>query len=359
MRFKTISLACIFCLFTNLFLTAYQHQFIDLEKNYSSFVIETKKIEIPGYPNACNGSIVQWQDGILMSFRDIYDPIVNNSSENSGLGYSNIGLIWLDSNFDPIGEPQFLQFEAFSSLPSMPEDPRLIIVNGDLYMVYSDNSEIEPNDERTRIYIAIIGYDGISFSVQNEVCLTHFERSKLYAREKNWVPFVYDQQLLLAYSLLPHRILYPRLNTGFCNTIYLTRGLILWNWGKLRGGTPALQIDDTNYLAFFHSSLSIATVQSQGLTIPHYFIGAYTFNSDPPFQITQISYTPIIGPGFYNGLEYDSFWNPVRVIFPCGYIFDQHYIWLSYGRQDHEIWIVKMDKTKLLKSLTSVETRQL
>jgi predicted GH43/DUF377 family glycosyl hydrolase len=359
MKFKVIALTCVFCFFATLYLTAVQPILMDLEGNNSNFILKSTKIEIPGYPNACNGSIVRWQGGVLMSFRDIYDPIITNPCDGSGLGGSSIGLVWLDSNFHPIGEPQFLEFEAFSFLPSMPEDPRLIVVNDALYMVYSDNAEIEPGVIGTRTCIAHIGYNLGLFWVQSDDCLINFERNERYLREKNWVPFAYDNILLLAYSLLPHRILLPMLGTDSCTTIYLTRGLIHWSWGILRGGTPGLQIDETQYLAFFHSVLEVPTVHSHGLTIPHYFIGAYTFNSAPPFQITQMSASPIIAQGFYNGLEYEPYWNPVRVVFPCGYIFDDNYIWLSYGRQDHEIWIVQMDKALLLQSLIPIQTRHL
>ena len=123
------------------------------------------------------------------------------------------------------------------------------------------------------------------------------------------------------------------------------------NW---RGGTPGLIIDGSQYLAFFHSSKVMPTVHSNGDNILHYFIGAYTFAQHPPFEITQISPEPIVGRKFYNGTIYTPYWKPVRAIFPCGYIFDGSYIWIAYGRQDHEIWLAKLDKEGLLNSLVPV-----
>ena len=36
---------------------------------------------------------------------------------------------------------------------------------------------------------------------------------------------------------------------------------------------------------------------------------------------------------------------------PCGFIANSDYIWVTLGRQDHEIWIIKLDKFKLMQSL--------
>ena len=98
----------------------------------------------------------------------------------------------------------------------------------------------------------------------------------------------------------------------------------------------------------------MSTVHSEELDMPHYFMGAYTFSQHPPFEITKISPEPIVCHGFYDGLKYKPYWKPVRVVFPCGYIMNEHYIYVSYGRQDHEIWVIKLDKHKLKNSLIPV-----
>ena len=85
--------------------------------------------------------------------------------------------------------------------------------------------------------------------------------------------------------------------------------------------------------------------------MPHYFRGAYTFSRHPPFEGTAVSPQPIVGKGFYHGPIYERYWGSVRVVFPCGFIYDENYLWVSYGRQDHELWIAKLDKKKLLESL--------
>lgn len=320
---------------------------IDLEEQAQDFIITTKRIVLPDYPYAFNPSIIRWHDKLLLSFRVIPDP---KHSFNSWLG-----LVWLDEHLDPIGEPQQLQLRSpQSTIPSRAEDGRLVMIGQTLYFVYSDNEDPAITRGGFRMYIAQLEYDGQNFMPIHIERLTYFEDNNEKRREKNWVPFDYNGTMLLAYSLAPHKILCPLLDgTQHCKTLISSESPIDWQWGDLRGGTPGL-IDGNHYLAFFHSSKKMATIHSQGKEMPHYFMGAYTFARDFPFTITSISPEPIIGKQFYHGDHYKPWWGSVRVVFPCGFVFYGDYIWLAYGREDHELWIAQLDKKKLYESLIPV-----
>lgn len=323
---------------------------IDLEQRAQDFVLETKKIEIPGHPLAFNPGIIRWQGRLLMSFRIIPDPKQSFNAE--------IGLVWLNENFQSMSEPQLLNLrDEFSSVPCRAEDARLISISKKLYMVYADNAEHKLSKGGFRVYIAELHYDGEHFILGHTECLHCFEKESRQVREKNWVPFNYQENLLLSYSLVPHLIFYPRLDgSGICDTLSRITHSITWDWGELRGGTPG-QIVDDQYLAFFHSSKDMATLHSDGKKITHYFMGAYTYSSSPPFEITAISPEPIVGKNFYKGTKYKPYWKPIRCIFPCGYVFNDKYIWIAYGRDDHEAWVAKLDKEKLLKSLKELNQK--
>jgi predicted GH43/DUF377 family glycosyl hydrolase len=88
----------------------------------------------------------------------------------------------------------------------------------------------------------------------------------------------------------------------------------------------------------------------------HYFMGAYTFSSTPPFEITSISPDPIIGKTFYTGPAYKT-WKPLRVVFPGGFVCYKDSIWVVYGKQDFEVWVVQIDKEKLFKSLKPIKRK--
>lgn len=318
---------------------------ICLECNHQSFVLETKQIFLPEYPHAFNPSIIEWGKGFLLSFRNIPDLKRKYNSD--------IGLVQLDRKFNPIGSPQILDLRKGSQLPCRAEDARLIYLEDRLLIIYSDNPNIKLTGGGFRMHIAELIFDGLSFHIENCERLETFEGMRSMTREKNWVPFINNGILLLAYSIYPHKIFQPLFEDGKCATISSSNRPISWKWGELRGGTQALQIDK-EYLSFFHSSKNMATVESEGQNIAHYFIGAYTFSPEPPFDITLISPEPIIGEGFYTGKKYKPYWKPLRVVFPCGYVQDEKFIWLVYGKQDHEMWIAKLDKRGLLDSLVPV-----
>ena len=337
------ALACLLLLIGGVH-AGWSDPWIDLEEELGQpFVVHNQKIDIPGYPTAFNASIVRWKERLLLSFRII--------PSRSFSFVSWIGLIWLDDNFHPVGLPQVLQTrDRFSFVPSRAEDARLVTIGDRLYMVYSDNPYPMICRGGFRVYVSELLHDGKAFTVSGTECLSVFEGENKDKREKNWVPFDFNGQMYLAYSLQPHRILQPFHGRGECQTVSCSQSAIEWDWGVLRGGTPALP-SRGEYLAFFHSSKDMASAHSDGKTIAHYFMGAYTFEAYPPFAITGISLQPIIGKDFYHGPAYRPYWKPVRVVFPCGFVQDDDHVWVAYGKQDYEIWIAKMEKKGLYESL--------
>jgi len=221
-------------------------------------------------------------------------------------------------------------------------------------MVYDDNTDEVISKGRFRIFIAELTLEGKTININSIDCLTKYEGEDKSIREKSWVPFEYHNNLMLAYSLNPHIIFYPILDNGECQTIARSKADINWKWGVLRGGTQGLLINDHQYLAFFHSSMFMVTTHSVK-NMTHYFMGAYIFESEPPFAITHVSPAPIYGKNFYDGTIYKHYWKPIRAVFPCGYIMNDTNIWITYGRDDHEMWIVKLDKEGLIQSLGAVQ----
>lgn len=295
------------------------------------YILETKRIHIQGYPEAFNPCIVKWNDRLLMSFR-ARDPITKTANL--------IGFTWLDAKFNPVGKPELLTFQDGVYM----QDPRLVVIGQKLFMAYSDLK-----NQKRKMCMAEILHDGVRFFAVDPDCYLDYDGDPENKFEKNWVPFDYQGQMLLSYSLSPHKVFLPIHGENRCITLETNQDTNTWAWGTLRGGTPALLVDN-HYLAFFHSSIPLATVQSDGKSMFHYFMGAYIFEKKPPFAIKKISPYPLIHKDFYNGTAYQT-WKPLRVIFPCGYIHNDKYIWISYGRQDNEAWIVKLDKAGLYESL--------
>jgi predicted GH43/DUF377 family glycosyl hydrolase len=315
----------------------------DLESNIQNFVLETKKIDIPGYPDAFNPSIIRWNERLLMCFR-IRDPIT--------LLTHRIGLVWLDAEFNPLTPPQVIEMASQEALFfGQTQDPRLVKIDQHLMIVFNAFFKTSLGTNRRMAYSKLVEDQGVFFA-DPPIYLLDFENEDPKKQEKNWIPFDYNGELFFNYSIEPHRVLQPIADTNSCATFSQTSAHIKWNWGILRGGSPAEKIND-QYVAFFHSVKDMVSLQSKGLRIIHYFMGAYTFNTEPPFNVTKISPEPIVGKNFYNGPAYDT-WKPLLVVFPGGYIHDENHIWIAYGRQDHEVWIVKLDKEVFLNSLLPV-----
>ena len=193
--------------------------------------------------------------------------------------------------------------------------------------------------------------------------------------QKNWSPFevtsagsyTHEHKLLFIQSITPHRIVEPE-PTGSKNHVYgqvvaeTNYGNIknitdIWKWGELRGGTPALFLEDSQfYLSFFHSSNDPPTT---GDVLRTYVFGAYTFCSKPPYRILSMSSIPITHDSMFQGPWTNlplSFYHIDYVSFPMSFIVDGDIIYLTYGKQDEDGWIAKVSKMGLLGSLTAVNS---
>jgi predicted GH43/DUF377 family glycosyl hydrolase len=320
---------------------------IDMDTMNKDFILERKKIEFSDYPDAFNPSMIKWKGKILMSFRT-YVPETKSTNP--------FALVWLNDDFEPISVPQVFQLPFHNPvLPSKQRDPRLLAIDDRLFVIYNNILENVINREIRRMFIVEFYYDGKKFTAGQPECLYHFDESNDNRYEKNWVPFEYNKELLLAYSIIPHRIVRPVRGQNGCEEIVTTTGKVKWDWGPIFGGTQAF-LDGDHYLAFFHSWKDFASIQSNGRKISHYVMGAYIFDAHPPFAITAASPNPIVAEHFYRP-PYHKTWKPMRCIFPAGLIIEKDHVWICYGRQDHEVWVAKLDKKKLLDSMVPVKQK--
>lgn len=303
----------------------------------------SRRILLKEFPNACNPSIIKTEYGILLSFR------VPRSFHEFWI--NEIGVVLLNDSFEPISSPQLLWIRSTEVYPPYYQDCRLFRYNGKLYILYGDCNDfnfpahLNPfATSKEYMNIAELKYENGKFTVVNPIKLTYLQKLNHQQREKNWVPFEWNGKLLLSYYPSPHEIMEADLSSGLCQHLCTTTPRIAWNWGTIRGGTPATLVNG-EYLTFFHSSLRMKS-KASGTTKPHYFMGAYTFSSQPPFAITRISALPITAKGMYTRTDYAAL-----VIFPCGYFVQGENVYVSYGRNDREVWVAEISLQKLLSSL--------
>lgn len=333
----------LFVSFNSLFLNL-----LDARQNeQSQIVLATKKIELEEFSGAFNPSLVKTDYGFLLTFRYCLHP--------SYPWISYIGIAKLDEKLNLISKPQLLNTrEDGAKIQSQAEDARIFAMGTKIYVIYNDNEEfVNPSSgQRRDIFIAEVVDDCGELKLKKPLKITHKTKYANKNWQKNWVPFVWKEQLLLGYSIVPHEILAPNMNTGVASIKDISKIKNIWKWGELRGGTPALLVDG-DYLSFFHSAKIHATKASSYIPMHHYYMGAYLFSSKPPFKIKKISPSPILTDGFYTPSEQGK-----RVIFPGGFAAVNDLIYLAYGKDDIEVWIATIDKKKLIKSLKSTKKKR-
>lgn len=319
--------------------------FDELLAKEKKIVIAKKRIHLEDYPDAHNPSIIKVEQGYLLAFRYIPDldfqPWV-----------SYIGVVLLNDAFDPISTPQLLTTRTkYSPTPSQSEDPRLFTYRGRIYVLYNDNIEIinPATWERRDMFMAELICANNQYSLSVPIKLYYEEKYNHVMWQKNWIPFEWNKTFLLTYMIDQHEVIRPNLTNGACYLFKKTTNSISWEYGWLKGSSSA-QLVDGEYLAFFHSGKQTISPVSWGWNLWHYFMGAYTFSAEPPFEITKMTPTPIIGEDFYTLGSYYK-----RVIYPGGFVASGSSIYVAYGKDDSEIWIATLDKAEFKKALKTVK----
>src|SRR5579871_6658577 len=115
-----------------------------------NIITSTKKISFSEFPNAYNPSIIKNDRGFLLTFRyapDLYDK--------DWISY--IGIVQLDTEFDPISSPMLLNTRTDESkTPSQAEDARIFCYKNRLFLIFNDNLEVTNPQrwQRRDMYIA-------------------------------------------------------------------------------------------------------------------------------------------------------------------------------------------------------------
>ena len=234
-------------------------------------------------------------------------------------------------------------------------------------------------------YSEIITRNGaIHVSPMIDITFTEFPKQD----QKNWCPFEFNGTMLFVANIQPHRIVGLSIDyewgghpEGYdhslvtpgestpssasralpkhteASTVSLTRmNNFTWEYGDMRGGTPAISLDEHRHMAFFHSSNDIT---NNGTQLKTYVFGAYVFDSKPPFAIQLISKHPVVHESMYTGPWTDlrqSYYHIDYIAFPMSFTIDQGTVNLMYGKQDTAGWIAKMNLSSLLESLSPVES---
>lgn len=314
----------------------------------ASIITRITNIDIPEVPYAFNPSIVKRNDGYLLAFRD--DPII----QAPPMIQSRVGLIQLHPDFSRDGPITYVNTGNDNS-----SDPRLFHYDGGLFTLSNHLTYMNGNTYLCHLDISCLDPQNLE-----TINVIHLQNPGT-PREKNWTPFVYTDKegtsdLYMVYTFNPMRVArFVRPFTGELEP-FVSLGSKLplaWeqNWGEVRGGTPALLIDD-EYLAFFHSYFYVQEKY-------WYVFGALTFEKDPPFRIKKISPYPILFHSMFKANTCPGWWFEwggfnKNVEYPSGFVEGEEngkeVFYVVCGENDRAITLLTIDKMKLLSQLTQI-----
>ena len=287
------------------------------------------------WPEACrtfNGSIVRWNGRLIMAFRiERYDAM------------NEIGIGDVGSDFCSFGDAQVVK------IPPCPgahfEDPRLAVVNGQLYLAFAHVEFGVMTVCRQRI----VKLDGETLDFAEEVEI-QFGRAGAGIIEKNWMPFERENgHLGVVYSQQPHVVVDVGTRKGFTSS-----GITEWPLGGyLSGRTPPVRVDPGNvpaYLEFFGGHVKH---QARG---GRYYFGAQLIAAKAPYPIIAATMIPLIwasecSPTLLSSRPGSG--HPI-CIYPAGTVVDGDEVLVSCGVNDSYIAFLRFSLAAILRQMTPV-----
>jgi predicted GH43/DUF377 family glycosyl hydrolase len=243
----------------------------------------------------------------------------------------------LDNNYNVISD-SFFKLNTTGCV-----DPKLIWRNNELVVIYS--SVNGNNYEREYMCGCILIDKNIS---DNFIHGHQFRISpkELDVRQKNWMPFIYDDKIYLVASVCPH-IIYELVDNYTCLKAFETPWNHCWFTDKqLRGNTNIIKLNDGNYLGTFHTVISSNNKQ-------HYDNGFYVFEGKPPFKVIKCANRTYL-PAEAACQKYYRNENHIVCIFPVGMILENGKIIISYGENDSVVKIVEFKLEDVLNTMVYV-----
>ena len=313
-----------------------------------------------------NPSIAKWQNRLFIAWRN---GVYGQPIRFGWLEFSDNEWHVSDTDFyQGIGDHKqvFVKPTGFNQLA---EDPRVINrPDGTLMIQYTSKKSLYSAPKQTFLHMLPPGFKGrirgvgrvennnlVNSTVSDSVLMDgHF----LWIVQKNWVAIPKGDQMYFLESINPLHLMInydvTQESIGMVATVYNGSKIELpWDptYGtSIRGGTPALYLPKEDlYLAFFHTVASIISPK-----VRTYFMGAVAFCPSLPFQIHSVSPYPILkeplyeGPGVQRDIDH--------VVFPTSLILDddKEHIWMTFGSNDKNGYLNKMNIAELLASMEMV-----
>lgn len=162
-----------------------------------------------------------------------------------------------------------------------------------------------------------------------------FGKNDFSGTEKNWVCLSHQGSIYVLYLTHDDTQTWLKLDDNGGTTKIITSPALGWEYGPIHGGSIVRCHD--HYLHFFNARTG------KDHATGRYHIGCAKLKGEPPFDMLQISQKPILYGEEGYCLNGNKFYKR-NVVFCCGAIMDGNKIMLSYGWDDSECRVVKLDE---------------
>ncbi len=165
------------------------------------------------------------------------------------------------------------------------------------------------------------------------------------AVEKNWIWFMHNGEWYCIYSINPMIVFKVGRDGGMVQEWKNKEVKVPWTHGlPIRGGTVPYRVGD-EYYAFFHTSTVWQAPRRR------YYMGAYTFSAEPPFELKRITSRPLL-----TGSEHDfrALGGPL-VIFPNGSLLVDDNWLVVFGVNDENCGWIKIPFSALEERMEPVQ----
>jgi predicted GH43/DUF377 family glycosyl hydrolase len=280
---------------------------------------------------------------------------VENISEGSG--YKKNKSFIAGASWD-LKTNRLIELKELGLTTYQAEDPRALFFQGQIYLFFNrptSNGFNSKNGKSRRMAVAKICPESIAVLDQKIIDFN------LQPIEKNWTPFIgldeKKQESIFMIHSIPKKLLLKLdlMDLSNCSLEYqqdkIPEQIREWekNWGKIRGGTPAV-LSEGEYWLFFHSEY---IPKLKGMEMHNYVMGALVLEKEFPFHPKRISKEPIV----FNGMYTSSFRRSnIFTVYPAGVHYDdkKRVFNVSIGENDRGMKVLTLDKEALEKGMLDI-----
>lgn len=275
-------------------------------------------------------------------------------------GSFNAGILDLGNKILCVYRPDEVQLVAcfinndFSVIPNSfyrfsltyAADPRLILTpDNKVFMSYSKYETQNSNEHIDgNIIMDLNNSDSQIFLGQT----IRISPKHIKERQKNWMPFVHNNNVYFIATVSPHAIYKVDL-TGKNDSVLMYNENWQSHWflkETHRGNTNAVLMNDGNYLCTFHTAMRKDNCH-------FYDNGAYIFEGNPPFRPIYSAYRTYLRA---EAAREQHFRKEGLIIctFPVGMILREDNVLISYGDNDSCVKILETKLEDLKKTMLPV-----